>query len=523
MLKSEPPEFAEARLDSLYEAAPAKDEDRSDSLPTVEIDLDRAHTRWQRVYLLAADQSELVQTPDGEYWLFVADLPGGRNIWRVPVDPDSDDKPLQLTSGSKAKSGLAVAKDGKRIYYLEDGRIGTVTIDGKEQKQLSFTADYDYHPARRHEQKLTEVWRMLGNYFYDPALHGAAWDSLHDQFAAILPHIELDEELRDLLREFLGTLNASHLNIYGGRPELPTAKQSGYLGVEFDAPALRSGIYRIGTIYAQGPIAEADAAMDTGDTLVAVNGDTLVNRSNLDSLLAGTIGERVQLTFRGASGLQTAAVKPVSKSRHNDLRYEHWVESRRGYVDSVSEGRLGYLHIRAMDQRALDRFKRELADQTANYEGLVIDVRFNGGGWIAVHLLGMLEREPFVLRNFRGYGTVSENKSRSYAVEKPMILLINHFSASNSEIFAEGWRTLNLGKIVGYPTSAAVIGTAAYRLIDGTICRRPSWGAYTLSMENLEGNGRVPDIQLFNTQHDWLSNRDPQLQRAVEELLAELR
>ena len=174
-------------------------------------------------------------------------------------------------------------------------------------------------------------------------------------------------------------------------------------------------------------------------------------------------------------------------------------------------------------QTSLDRFKRELADQTANYEGLIIDVRYNGGGWIAVHLLGMLERQPFVLRNFRGAETVSENKSRSFAVEKPMILLINHFSASNSEILAEGWRRLNLGKIVGYPTCASVIGTSAYRLIDGTICRRPSWGAYTVDMENLEGNGRQPDILLFNTQNDWISGRDPQLVAAVEEILAELR
>ena len=104
-----------------------------------------------------------------------------------------------------------------------------------------------------------------------------------------------------------------------------------------------------------------------------------------------------------------------------------------------------------------------------------------------------------------------------------MIMLQNHFSASNSEIFAEGWRTLGLGKIVGYPSSAAVIGTSAYRLIDGTICRRPSWGAYALDMENLEGNSRQPDIKVFNTQNDWISGRDPQLKAAIDELLSELR
>ena len=216
-------------------------------------------------------------------------------------------------------------------------------------------------------------------------------------------------------------------------------------------------------------------------------------------------------------------VKPVSRSQANTLAYEDWVASRRRLVDSLSQGRLGYLHVRSMNQPGLDRFQRELVGQTSEREGLVVDVRYNGGGWIGVHLLGMLEREPFVMRNFRGGDVVSENKTRAYAVEKPMTLLINHYSASNSEIFAEGWRRLGLGPIVGYPTSAAVIGTAPYELIDGTICRRPSWGAWTLDLENLEGNGRRPDISVFNTLTDWNSGRDPQLERAVEQLLVELR
>jgi len=135
----------------------------------------------------------------------------------------------------------------------------------------------------------------------------------------------------------------------------------------------------------------------------------------------------------------------------------------------------------------------------------------------------MLARQPFVLRNFRGSAPLSETKLRSFAAEKPGIMLMNQFSFSNAEIFAEGWRRLGLGKIVGYPTGAGVIGTGEYELIDGSFCRRPSMGAYTLDMENLEGNPRQPDIKVFNTQTDWISGRDPQLEAAVKELLTELR
>jgi len=520
-LEKTPPEFAEARLDSLYEAAPAETE--SPGQPVVRIDFDDIERRWQGVMPMAASQEGLIQTPDGKYWLFVADLPGGRQIWKAPVDSRSGEKPAQLTSGGGAKSQLAVSPDSKTVYYLDGGRIGSVGIDGTGATTLSFAADYDYHTAARNAQKLTEVWRILGNYFYDPELHGAAWDNLRRKYAEALPHIALTSELEDLLKEFIGGLNASHLDIYGGTPSLPAARQSGYLGVEFDPDALRQGVYRIAAVYAEGPVDLPGGEATPGDTIIRVGDVALNTTADIDSLMAGKIGDRVFVTLQGTGGERTIAVKPVSKTDNATLRYENWVAGRRRMVDSLSSGRLGYLHIRAMNQPALDRFKREIVAATADHEGLVVDVRYNGGGWIAVHLLGMLERQPYVLRNFRGGGTVSENKSRSYAVEKPMILLINHYSASNSEIFAEGWRKLGLGMIVGYPTAGAVIGTSEYPLIDGSHCRRPSWGAYTVDMENLEGNGRRPDIELFNTQTDWGSGRDPQLERAVEELITELR
>jgi Tol biopolymer transport system component len=520
-LERGPAEFVEARLDSLYEPEPAKKPEREkDERPTVTIDFAEIATRWERILPMAAAQTEPVQTPDGKYWVFLVDLPGGVNVWKAPVRADADSKPEQLTRGEKAKRGIVVSPDSKTVYYLEGGRIGQVGLDGKDAATLKFAADYDYRTAARYEQKLGEVWRMLGNYFYDRDLHGSDWNGLYAYYARALPHIALEEEFRELAREFIGHLNASHLDVYGNR-EGSSGPASGYLGAAFDPRALTRGAYVISQIHAGGPLDLPEVGVAAGDTIVAVNGVSLAS-APLDSLLIGTVDRRTMLGVR-RDGERTVAVKPVSRSAASDLDYEDWVATRRKLVDSLSGGRLGYLHVRAMNQPALDRFQRELTDQTTHYEGLIVDVRYNGGGWIAVHLLGTLERQPFVLRNFRGADAVSENKTRAYAVEKPMILLINHYSASNAEIFAEGWRRLGLGKIVGYPTSAAVIGTAEYGLIDGTFCRRPSWGAFTVDMENLEGNGRKPDIAVFNTLADWNAGRDMQLERAVTEMLTELR
>jgi tricorn protease len=191
-------------------------------------------------------------------------------------------------------------------------------------------------------------------------------------------------------------------------------------------------------------------------------------------------------------------------------------------VDSLSDGRLAYIHIPAMNRSRLQKFKEELVSIAEGKDGLIIDVRNNGGGNIAVHLLGILVKTPYFLRNFRDFPVTSENKMRSKALEKPMTLLINSYSASNSEIFAEGFRRLELGKIIGERTAGAVIGTSSYTLIDGTRIRRPSWGAFTLDMEDTDLEPRYPDITVEASPDDYINGRDPQLVRAVQELLTEL-
>jgi tricorn protease len=215
-------------------------------------------------------------------------------------------------------------------------------------------------------------------------------------------------------------------------------------------------------------------------------------------------------------------LKPTGSGRIDDLAYEDRVKRRRRFVDSLSNGRLAYLHIRRMYPSELKRFKEELVSIAEPKDGLIVDVRQNGGGSIAVHLLSILMRTPYVLRNFREFPVTSENKNRSSAFERPVTLLIDNYSGSNSEIFAEGFRKLNLGKIIGEPTSGGVIGTSSFYLIDGTRVRRPSWGAYTTEMEDTDLLPRQPDILIEYLPDDYINDRDPQLERAVAELLREL-
>jgi tricorn protease len=218
----------------------------------------------------------------------------------------------------------------------------------------------------------------------------------------------------------------------------------------------------------------------------------------------------------------TLELKPVTESRIDDVKYREWVRLNRQMVDSLSGGRLAYIHIPAMNMKWQKVFEEELVSIAEPKEGLVIDVRNNGGGWTAVNILGELVKSPYILRAFRSRPPVSENKYRSKAYEKSMTLLINNYSGSNAEIFAEGFRKLGLGTIVGTPTGGGVIGTASYTLIDGTRIRRPSTGAYTTDLENTELVPRQPDVFVELLPDDYLNGRDPQLAKAVEELVKEL-
>jgi tricorn protease len=238
-----------------------------------------------------------------------------------------------------------------------------------------------------------------------------------------------------------------------------------------------------------------------------------------------TNGKKTLLHLGGDPSFESSspvAVKPISRGAEGQLWYQRWVEHQRELVDTYSKGRLGYVHIRAMNDSSLRDFKHHLGNNMLGKEGVVIDVRFNGGGRTAVDVLEILIKRPWLKRQYGDLPDISENIYRSIALEKPSILMINESSFSNAEIMAEGFRRLNIGKIVGVDTAGGVIGTGSYRLIDGSRMRLPSTGAYTVDGENLENNGRKPDIFIENNPEELDQGIDRQTERAVKELLAQL-
>lgn len=519
-------EFIESSFDSLFSTEDKKIEKNtgetlSQEPANVAIDFERIEMRRARAYSLEGSSHYPVLTPDSKKYILVASLLGKPDIWSINSEGDAELK--QLTHSGKAKSQLTVTSDSKAVFYLEDEKLQKCDIESGEVTPMPFEADMEIDLQQNNRQKFNEAWSLLNTYFYDGDFHGSDWEAARLKYEPAVDHVRTEREFRHLLLELMGELRASHLDVYSKLPGPDKNIASGNTGISLDYAALdRDGVFMIDAVLPESPAYMA--GIKPGQYIRSIDGQAVSSDINIFRNLAGTEDQRLSLVVSDRSDDQGREVflKPAAASYIDDLVYADWVASRRRAVDSLSGGRLAYLHIRAMSQEHLDIFEQELVSIAEPKDGLVIDVRNNFGGNIAVHLLGILVKTPYLLRDFRGFPTTSENKMRSKAFERPMTLLINNYSASNSEIFAEGFRDLELGKIVGVRTAGAVIGTASFSLIDGTGIRRPSWGAYTTEMEDTEVFPRQPDILVENLPDDYINGRDPQLVRAVEELMKKL-
>lgn len=544
LLKNEKPKFEEDLLDSLYEEeadkadkTDEKDEkaekgkkekddgkDADETKPVV-IDFEDIMLRVEAFPDLANDESEPVFVEKGDKVVFAANVmgEGSFDLWAYPAKRDAEEKKLdQLTSSESRKSGLQTVEDA--VWYLENGRVKWYDVGKGKSGALTFHADMEIDERQDREQMFLEAWSLLNDQFYDPAFHGADWARIKKEYGAVVPYARNKDDFYTLIEMMIGELSASHLGIWDPRDR--PARETGYFGVELDHPLTVDGVFRVASVLPEGPATLPESKIDAGDYLVAIDGAPLGRTVNFDSMLEGKVGKRVELEVAkdpGGKDAHTVRIKPISRGAFINLVEDEWERGRRRLVDEWSGGKLAYLWIRGMGDGDLRRFQRELVTIAEKKEGAVIDVRYNGGGSVSVHLLGILGRQPFLFRNFRGEPPTQEAKLRSYAYNKPTALLIHNHSYSNAEIFAEGWRRLELGPIVGIPTAGSCIGTGGWTLIDGSTFRKPSWGAYTLDGENLENNGRKPDYTVYNDYNDWVEGKDPQLQKAVGLLMDELK
>ncbi len=273
-----------------------------------------------------------------------------------------------------------------------------------------------------------------------------------------------------------------------------------------------------------GPPTRIGSRSPTGNYLIALDGKPLKAGDDYEQFLGRRLNRKVELTLNDKpvpEGAWKVKYEPITSMAFSNLRYERWVKERRALVDKLSAGRVGYLHIKAMDQPSLARFKKDLAEYR-HKEAMVIDERWNGGGNIEQELLGILVQRPYEVWQPRGVEPTERPFNGYFG---PKVVLQNWRSASNAEMFPAGFRALGLGKVIGTPTMGAVIGTGSYSLIDGSSIRTPGVGVFLSdsARTNMENHAVQPDVFVENTPEDNLAGRDRELETAVREVMKDLK
>ena len=399
---------------------------------------------------------------------------------------------------------------------------------GGARRRISFNVSVRIEKPQEWDEMFDDAWRCMKYRFYDPKLHGTDWDAMRAKYRPLVAHVADRQELMNVINEMIGELNASHTGASAGRGRAGGATDSTpvmtrHLGLDLQ-PDAASGRYRVAHVFEEGPADKDWIKVARGNFLIAIDGKPVKAGDDYFAFLGRRLNRKVELTINDKpvpEGAWKVKYEPITQAAFGELRYHRWVKDRRAMVDRLSGGRVGYLHIQAMDPPSLAKFKKELGE-FRHKEGLVIDERWNGGGNIEQELLGILVQRPYEIWQPRGVEPTERPFNGYFG---PKVVIQNWRSASNAEMFPAGFRALGLGKVVGTPTMGAVIGTGSYTLIDGSTIRTPGVGVFLAdsARTNMENHAVQPDILVENSPEDNLAGRDRQLETAVAEVMKELK
>jgi tricorn protease len=463
------------------------------------------------------------------YWLTLASrTPFRRNLMTLELKAEA--KPETFNDDV---AGYELTADRKKLLLRKAQELYVVPAAAKAPASLTearvdlagWTLAVD--PRAEYAQMFEDAWRLERDYFYDPGMHGVDWPAMREKYRPLVARVTDRNELSDLLAQLVGELSALHIFVRGGDfrqgddQVLPAS-----LGATL-AKAERG--WRVDHLYRSdpdipeevGPLARPGVDIQEGDVLLAINGTALTSVAHPSELLRNQAGRQVLVRVRaGAGGAERdVIVTPITQSRDADLRYDEWEYTRRQLVDSLSGGKIGYVHIRNMSTAGMTEFMREYYP-VFNRAGLIIDVRNNTGGNIDAWLLARLLRQAWFEWRPR---TGEPYSNMPYAFRGPMVVLVNERTASDGEAFAEGFRRLKLGRVIGTRTWGGEVWlSSSNNLLDRGIATAAEQGVFDYSgVLLIEGWGVEPDVVVDNLPGVTFTGRDLQWERAVGEVLSE--
>jgi tricorn protease len=378
-------------------------------------------------------------------------------------------------------------------------------------------------PRAEWEQIFHEGWRQMRDFYWDPGLGGVDWEGIRDQYAALLPRLATRDDLRDLMAEMIAELSTSHTYVFGGDPGQEAPRRStGLLGADLR----REGrFFRVERIYHGSPADDEPTPLQTpgarvgeGEYILAVNHQSFRDDRPFHAQLEGLAGKQVLLTVNARprlEGARSVVVRPLESER--GVRYADWVRRNRERVERETDGRIGYLHIPDMLQHGMIEFNTWFYPQL-DKQGMIVDVRWNGGGFVSQMILERLRRPVLSFELARGGGTYTYPYR---TLNGPFVVLVDEHAGSDGDIFPAAVQLEGLAPVIGQRSWGGVVGISGLRpLVDGGLLTQPqvAWWDPQRGWE-LENQGVEPDIEVVNLPQDVARGIDAQLDRAIQEVL----
>ena len=487
------------------------------------IDFERIHERIRRVSIEDTSESSLFWSPDSKRLAFQATLNGKKGTYTLAIPLSATPTLLTTTTGTHAR-WLAT---GNQIVWLVSGKPASHTSTGTAAT-YAFAARQELSHSGRHVAAFNDCWRAMRDNFYDENLNHRNWDAIRRKYLPAAAHAKSPTMLADVVHMMLGELNGSHLGFSASRaapPAIAWRETTAHLGVRFD-PGFKGPGLKILDVLPGMPATRVKSHLAVGEIILSIDGQALDPALDLTTVLNVVMPCEMKLKVKGVDDKdRDVTIRPTSFGAARSALYEKWIDDNQAAVAAASEGRLGYMHIRGMNMSSFYRFERELYEIGAGKDGIVIDVRENGGGSTADHLLTILTQPVHAITVPRGGEAGYPQDRKVYATwRKPIVVLCNQNSFSNAEIFSHAIKTLKRGKVVGVPTAGGVISTGATRIMDLGLLRMPFRGWYIMGTgEDMELNGAVPHQIVWPEPGEMPAGTDKQLVRAIKVLNGDVR
>ena len=491
-------------------------------VPEVKIDFEGLIDRIRRVSIPDTSEGGLLWSPDSKKLAFAASIRGKRGLYTITPRESTSPVFLMSTVGSNPKWTST-----NTIYWLVGGRPTVTTATGKSTS-YSFSTRHEYDQSEKFLAAFELCWREMRDNFYDGNMNNKNWNAIRRKYSEAAKTAPDSATFSVVINMMLGELNASHMGFFGGgrfgfgrgASGASWTETTAHFGLRFD-PDFKGPGLKVRDVVYRSPAWKKESRVEAGEIILAIDGKEVDPAMELTAILNGNPNRDVILKVKNTKGEEREVkIRPTSYGAITGLLYEHWVRQNQQAVAKASDNKFGYLHIRGMNMSSFRRFEQELYKIGHGKDGIVIDVRENGGGSTTDHLLTSLTQPVHAITVPRGGGSGYPHDRKIYASwNKPIVVMCNQNSFSNAEIFSHAIKYLKRGQLVGVPTAGGVISTGGTGIMDIGFIRKPFRAWYLKKDgEDMELNGAVPHHVIWPHPGEMPRGVDRQLNKAIDVL-----